>query len=139
MNLNRAVDLIDEAVSKMHLASGSPVFNEWMLVSMSGPEVEILYYSGPRSTLSQNQMRKDMRALEEEMAQDGYTSGQFFFSHNAAGTHYDAFILAGPKKYILFNNTTLTMKEISSDAFWHKQQIHFVELSERFHMDSLAG
>jgi hypothetical protein len=138
MNLDRAIDLVGQAVSRMHLASGSPVFNEWMIISLPGKEAEILYYSGPRSTLSQNQMRKDLRSLEEEMRQDGYTSGQYFFSHNAAGTHYDAFILAGPRKYVLFNNTNLTMKEISSDTFWHQQQIHFVELSERFHMDSLA-
>ncbi len=138
MNLQTAIDLVHRAVSQMHLATGSPVFNEWMIVSVTGPAVQILHYSGPRSVLSQKKMQTELRSLEEEMARDGYTSGQFFFSHNATGTHYDAFILAGPGKYVLFNNTTLTMSEICRDAFWQKQQIHFVELSERFHLDALV-
>ncbi len=138
MNLHNAIDVIDQAVSKMCLSSGSPIFNEWMIVQVSGPNVDIIYYSGPRTSASQNKMKKDMRSLEDEMASDGYTTGQFFFSPDASGTLYDAFILAGPGKYIIFNNTTLSMKDISADAFWGKNQIHFVELSERFHMDALV-
>lgn len=138
MNLEKAIEWIHQAVSKMHLASGSPVFNEWMIIDLSGTDTRLLHYSGPRSVVSQNQMQKDLRSLEEEMARDGYTSGQFFFSHNATGTHYDAFIVAAPRRYVLFNNTSMTMNEIFADAFWQKHQIHFVELSERFHMDALT-
>lgn len=137
MKLAKAIDLVDQAVLKMCFSSGRPIFNEWLIISYSGREADLLYYTGPRSKSSQAKMRKDMRALEDEMARDGYDRGQFYFSPDAAGTLYDAFIVAGPGKYIIFNNTTLTMKEISADAFWSKNQIHFVELSERFHMDAL--
>ncbi len=109
-----------------------------MIVNLSGREAEILYYSGPRSHASQKKMQRDMRSLEDEMANGGYTTGQFYFSPDAAGTLYDAFIVAGAGRYIIFNNTTMTMTEIAADSFWNKSQVHFVELSERFHMDALS-
>lgn len=138
MNLINAVDVIDQVVSKMSLHSGRSIFNEWLIVDLSLRDVDILYYTGPRSSASQKKLKRDMRSLEDEMKNGGYTTGQFYFSPDAAGTLFDAFIVAGPGKYIIFNNTTMTMTEIARDPFWNKSQIHFAELSEKFHMDALS-
>lgn len=138
MKLIKAVDLVDQVVSKMSLNSGRPIFNEWLIIDLSGQDVVILYYTGPRSSASQKKLKRDMRSLEDEMSNGGYTTGQFYFSPDAAGTLFDAFIVAGQGKYIIFNNTTMTMTEITADAFWNKTQVHFVELSEKFHMDALV-
>ena len=138
MNLKKAIGLIEGAVGNMRLYSGRPVFNEWMIVDTSDGEVALLTYFGPRSTASQKRLRADLRSLEEEMQRGGFTHGQFFFNQEAEGTLYDAFIVAGQNKYIIFNNTLMSMKEIGADPFWSKTQIHFVELSERFHGDALA-
>jgi len=83
-------------------------------------------------------MHKDMRAIEAEIRQGGYSTGQFFFSQDAAGTLYDAFLVAGRNQYVIFNNTTMTMRNIAADAFWSQTQVHFVELSEYFHADALG-
>lgn len=137
MKLKKAIELVEQTVSKMSLSSGRPIFNEWMIISLSGSGIELMYYSGPRSSASQKKISTDMRAIEDEMKQDKYTPGQFFFSQDAQGTLFDAFVVAGPKKYILFNNTLMKMTEITADPFWNKTQIHFVELSEHFHADAL--
>ncbi|RZB36058.1 MAG: hypothetical protein SRB2_02563 [Desulfobacteraceae bacterium Eth-SRB2] len=137
MKLKKAIGLVEQTVSEMCLSSGRPIFNEWMIIRLSDRGMELMFYSGPRSSASQTKICADMRTLEDEMNREEYTPGQFFFSQDAQGTLFDAFMVAGPKTYILFNNTLMKMTEIAVDPFWNKTQIHFVELSEHFHADAL--
>lgn len=137
MKLKKAVNLIEQTLSNMLLSSGRPVFNEWMIVDFQGGKLELIHYKGPRSNASQKKISYDLRGIEDEMKRDGYLPGQFFFTPDAEGTLYDAFMVVGPQKYILFNNTLMKMTEISTDPFWSKVQINFVELSEHFHADAL--
>jgi hypothetical protein len=137
MKLKRAVELTERTVSNMLLSSGRPVFNEWMIVNLQGGQFELMHYKGPRSNASQKKISYDLRGIEDEMKRDGYLPGKFFFTPDAEGTVYDAFMVAGEKKFILFNNTLMKMTEITADPFWNKIQINFVELSEHFHSDAL--
>ena len=136
MKLYRAIELINQTLAKMRISSGLPVFNEWLLLNLSAKEPEMVHYTGPRSKV-EKKMQKDIRAIETEMRQGGYSTGHFYFSQDAAGTLYDAFLVAGPDHYVIFNNTTLTMRDIAADPIWSQTQIHFVELSEYFHADAL--
>ncbi len=137
MELKKAVDLTGRALSKMLLGSSRPAFNEWMIIELKEGRCELKHYCGPRSDSSHHKINSDLRGLEDEMKQDGYVPGQFFFIPDGKGTLYDAFMVAGDKRYILFNNTLMTMAEIAADPFWNKIQIHFVELSEQFYADRL--
>lgn len=137
MNLRQAVDNIDLAMEKMRLHSGEAVFDERMILSVVGTNIDIVHYFGPRSKPMED-FELDMRMLEDEMISGNYETGHFYFSQDATGRLYDAFMVAGPNKYVIFNNIKLSMTEIAADPFWTTCQVPFVELSEKFQMDPLT-
>ena len=114
-----------------------PFFNEWMIIATNQEPVALLHYSGRRKKKHKKNIATDMRMLADEIDSGKYSIGHYYFSPNAEGTLYDAFIVIGPNKYAIFNNTELSMPVIAVDPFWIKNQVHFVDLSEKFQADPL--
>ncbi len=131
MTQEEAVKLIDSTLTKMQLAFGKPVFDEWMLFSLGLPRATILYYSGPREETFVDEFHRDVHLISEELGQEDYQPGHFYFSRDAVGSRYDCFMAAGSDTYVIFNNTELTMSDISAEPVWTQVQVFFAELSER--------
>ena len=121
----------------MRLQSRKFVFDEWLLLAKNGLGFDVLHHSRPRFRRKGDGLNLDMHMLASEINKKTYTTGQYFFSMEASGTLYDAFMVAGPNRYIIFNNTVQSMTEISADPLWVNCQVRFVELSELFQQDSL--
>lgn len=121
----------------MRLQSRKPVFNEWLLLARNGQGFEVLHHSKPLFQRKSDGLDMDIHMLADEIQKSTYTTGQYFFAMEAPGALYDAFMVAGPQRYIIFNNTIQSMTEISVDPFWVDCQVRFVELSELFQQDCL--
>ncbi len=121
----------------MRLQSQKLVFDEWLLLAKNGQWFDVLHHSKPHFLSKSGGINLDMQMLANEINKSTYAPGHYFFSMEASGTLYDAFMVAGPNKYIIFNNTTQSMTEISADLLWVDCQVRFVELSELFQQDFL--
>ncbi len=134
MNLEHAKTAIATALNAMAKAYGRAVFDEWAVVRLE-PAVEVLYYSGPRAVKFQASLQDDLVHLREELSKAGDAPGEFAFSREADGSSFDAFVYLGAGTFLLCNNTTKSMKEVTADSLWLKAQTPFVSLSEKFLAD----
>jgi hypothetical protein len=137
MELQQAIKEVKKAVKDMRLQSGKSVFDEWLILSINYQRFDILHHNKPIFLKNSAGFDINIHMLVDEIQKSSYVPGQYFFSMEAPGTLYDAFIVAGPEKYIIFNNTIQSMTEISTDPLWLSCQSRFVELSEMFRQDSL--
>jgi hypothetical protein len=138
MNFEKASQLISDCAIKMTRAYGSAVFNELVIVSFVGEREEVVGYIGPRPERVQNDFADDLHFLKDELFSAKHTAGEFEFARTAQGTHFDAFVVLGDWLYLICNNTTLTMDEITQKPEWHQAQVHFVEMCEAFSGDPLS-
>jgi len=137
MELRRAIKEIKKTIAGMRLQSRKPVFDEWLLVAKNGQGFEVIHHNRPSFWSKGEGLNLDMHMLANEINKSSYSTGHYYFSMEASGTLYDAFMVAGPNRYIIFNNTVQSMTEISADPLWVECQVRFVELSELFQQDSL--
>jgi hypothetical protein len=137
MNFEKASQIITDCAVQMTRLYGSAVFNELVIVSFVGDREEVVGYVGPRPERVQNDFAQDLRALKEELFSSKHGIGEFEFARSAEGTHFDAFIVVGEWLYLICNNTSLSMNEITKKAEWRQAQVPFVEMSERFRADPL--
>lgn len=137
MELRQAINEIKKAITGMRLQSRKSVFDEWLILAKSAQGFDVLHHSRPLFLRKSESLDVDIHMLADEIKKTTYTTGQYFFSMEAPGSFYDAFLVAGPDKYIIFNNTVQSMTEISADPLWVDCQFRFVELSELFHQDCL--
>lgn len=137
MELRQAINEIKKAITDMRLQSRKLVFDEWLLLADNGLGFDVLHHSKPRFQIKGNTLDLDMHMLASEINKTTYSPGQYFFSMEAPGAFYDAFIVAGPNKYIIFNNTIQSMTEISADPLWVNCQVRFVELTVLFQRDGI--
>lgn len=137
MNFETASQLISDCAIKMTRAYGSAVFNELVIVSFAGEREEVVGYIGPRPERVQNDFADDLHLLKEELFSSKHSVGEFEFAREAAGTHFDAFVVLGDWLYLICNNTTLTMAEITQKPEWRQAQVPFVEMCEAFRTDPL--
>lgn len=132
MNLSAAENRIETALVNMEQIVGEPVFNEWALVAKEPTGWKLLSYGGTRKNAFLAEFNKDMAALRDTLDPSDSSAGDFAFSHEGFGSGYDAHICAGENIFILFNNTSKSTGEITSNPKWTSAQIHFSELAEVF-------
>lgn len=137
MNLADARVTVASALTRMNLAYGQPVFNEWVLVSLRADRGAILAYEGPRAESYKQQFTFDMASMLHELATQKLSVGDFAFAATAHGTHYDACMRLGESSYLFCNHTTRTMTEIRQSTTWLAAQKIWAELSQKFAADLL--
>jgi hypothetical protein len=137
MELRQAINEIKKAITGMRLQSRKSVFDEWLIVAKNVQGFDVLHHKRPLFQRKSEGLDLDIHMLADEIKKSTYTTGQYFFSMEAPGSFYDAFLVAGPNKYIIFNNTVQSMTDIATDPLWVDCQFRFVELSELFQQDCL--
>ena len=137
MELRQAIKEIKKTITAMRLQSQKLTFDEWLLLAKNGNGFDVIHHSRARFLSKGGGLNLDIHMLAHEINKTTYVTGEYFFSMEASGTLYDAFMVAGPNRYIIFNNTTQSMTNISADLLWADCQVRFVELSELFHQDFL--
>lgn len=137
MNFETASQTISDCAIKMTQAYGSAVFNELVIVSFANGREEVVGYIGPRPERVQNDFAADLRHLKDELFSSRHNPGEFEFARTAHGTHFDAFVVLGEWLYLICNNTSLTMDEITAKPEWRKAQVPFVEMCDAFRADPL--
>lgn len=138
MNLETAVKFTKECCDKMNSLYGKVVFDEWVILSFSGEKETILAYSGPRREHFKQNFANDVKALRAEVRKNKYHVGDFEFSRDAVGTHFDALIMIGADMFLICNSTNLSMSAIAKDSNWIMAQVPFAELTDKFRADALA-
>lgn len=114
------------------------VFDEWVVVALSGRRVEVVFYAGPRTAALRAQFVDDVQPLREELEGRRLDVGGFVFSLQAAGTAFDACVRLGAGTYLLCNHTARSMDEIRARPRWLEAQKAFVQLTETFHADPVV-
>lgn len=129
MNLDQAIQLIEECSNRMNEKYGGVVFDEWLIVRL-GESDSILAHSGPRGERLIQDFARDIKTLHEQMVSEGHSIGDFGFTHEAHGTRFDAFVVIGESLYLLWNNTGSTTTQITKNPSWKVAQAEFVLLTD---------
>jgi hypothetical protein len=138
MDLATARQHIQSSFERMRALYTKPVFDEWVILSLSAKPGAVLAYQGARAESLRAQLADDVEPLRALAAGRAFAVGDFDFALEAAGPRYDALIKIGAASYLVCNNTAKTMQEIRGDARWLKAQAAFFELSEKFRADPLV-
>lgn len=138
MNTATACDRINSALTRLENSIGEPVFDEWALVEKNAAGWKLVEYSGTRKEEFLTNFKIDIAALRETLDPSNEQIGDFAFSHEGYGSGFDAHICAGENLFVLFNNTSKSTGEITSNPKWKTAQIHFTELLEAFIADPLV-
>ena len=117
---------------------GRTVFDEWAVVHLTSQDGKVLAYIGPRKDDFQQNFSHDLGSLREEILNSRHGLGDFEFARHGFGTHFEAFLVLGDQKYLVCNNTTLSMTDLSQDPRWLSAQVPFVELSDHVRSDPLV-
>ncbi len=139
MNLEQAVKLTKESCDKMNSRYGKVVFDEWVILSFSGDKETILAYSGSRRDHFKQNFANDVKTLKIELRKNRYHIGDFEFARDAAGTHFDSFVMIGTGLLLICNCTNLSMTQITKDPNWTLAQVPFVEMTDAFRNDPLVA
>ncbi len=132
MTLEQADALIKESIDKMNAIYRQPVFDEWAIVTQTDKQGLVLAYNGPRVENVQRGFFDDLKHILSDMESDKNEPGLFAFSREADGTNFDAFIVLGNGIFLICNNTTNTMEDITDNSLWLQAQVPFVNLSNKF-------
>jgi hypothetical protein len=135
MTLERAAKLIQDCAERMKAVYGTPVFDEWALISVE--DGKILAYAGPRKEDFQKNLVADLGSLRSALLEKEHAIGEFEFARHAIGTSIEAFLVAGEGLYLFCNNTQLSMEQITANSKWLQAQVHFAELAEAFQKSPL--
>ncbi|MEO7297308.1 MAG: hypothetical protein ABI042_01880 [Verrucomicrobiota bacterium] len=138
MKLDEANGLIKKYVERMDDLYGGVVFDEWTMVSFRDKTGRVLSYQGPRKENFQKSFSKDIEELKAELLKKKHEPGDFEFARHGTGQLFDAFIVAGPEFYLIWNATEKSMQGIAKDSRWLKAQVAFLELAEKFRADSVT-
>src|SRR5688572_1111547 len=109
MTLDEAIQSIRAAVEQMNAKYGSPVFDEWVVLSTNEAGGRVLHYSGPRPEQFHKNFGSDFKALNNGLANQRFGIGDFEFARHAAGTHFDAFLVLGRGLFLICNHTAASM------------------------------
>jgi hypothetical protein len=131
MTLDEMINRIAACAGQMDALYGGVVFDEWAIVSLVENKARIIKYTGPRNDDFLKNFAKDLGALRTEMLDANYGHGDFAFTRQAAGTNFEAFMVLGGGFYLICNNTTETMDEITKNPRWLGAQVPFAELSDK--------
>lgn len=135
MTIDDAITRVKSCAEKMNLLYGSTVFDEWIIVQISGTTGTTLFYDGPRAGTFQKTFSADLKNLYGRLMSESFSPGEFEFCRSAHGTAYEAFMVLGNQVFLLCNHTSRTMEEISQNPKWLSAQVPFNELTEQFRRD----
>lgn len=138
MNTTTASTHIKAALQSLETALGEPVFDEWVLAEKTSMGWKIIQYDGGRKEDFSAEFDTDIAALRDTLDPTNTPVGDFAFSHEGYGSGFDAHICVGKNLFVLFNNTSKSTGEITSNPKWTSAQVHFTELLEAFIADPVA-
>jgi hypothetical protein len=121
----------------MNSRYGSPVFDEWAIVSLVENRAKVLAYTGPRNDDFLKNFARDLGTLRHSLTGGGYGPGDFEFSRHSTGTGYEAFMVLGIGLFLICNNTSDSMEAIAKNPRWLGAQVPFAELSEKVRANPL--
>lgn len=137
MDLATARRAITDTLEEMRAAYYRPVFDEWAIVALGARHGGIVAYSGFRAAEFVERFQEDMALLRQALASRNVALGDAEFVRHAHGAQHDAGIRIGAGSYLILNNTSKRMAEMSTDPRWEHAQAPLLRLAERFRADPL--
>lgn len=139
MTLEQAWKTILNCAEEMNTRYSEVVFDELAIVSIGDNQAQTMSYQGPRKEAFTQSFPKDSAALRSTVRESGqaYDVGDFEFSHEGAGTGFEAFMLLGKGLCLICNNTVKSMDGIAKNPRWLSAQVPFAELSDTFRSNPL--
>lgn len=131
MNLDETMQEVRACATRMNAEYGSTVFDEWVVVSLRQPQARVLSYSGPRNHEFRQTFSRDLGSLKGALLNGGHQVGDFEFARHATGTCFEGFMALGNGTYLICNNTSFSMDEITMNPRWLSAQVPFADLSEK--------
>ncbi len=138
MTLDEVITLITATSNRMNDLYKQTVFDEWAVVALVQHKARLLGYIGPRKEDFQNNFINDIRDLRADLLANKHSPGEFEFARHGFGTKVEAFVVLSEGIFLLCNNTTKTMSDITKDPLWLSAQVPFVEMSDRFRSEPLV-
>jgi hypothetical protein len=132
MNLDEARRQIQGSLVTVDDAFGRTVFDEWMVVALSGLERYVLHYSGPRYEHSPEDFPNDLRPLASELVSHDGRVGNVDFAQDGVGQKFDVLITIGIGLYIILNDTHGSCEELERQPNWAAVRDELVDLGQRF-------
>lgn len=121
----------------MRAAYYRPVFDEWAIVAVGARHGGIVAYSGFRAAEFVERFQDDVALLRQAVEARALAIGDIEFARHAHGAQHDAAVKIGERSYLVLNNTTKRMAEISTDPRWAHVQPLLARLGQRFKADPL--
>lgn len=131
MTLEELGKQIKHCKDQMAARYGSPVFDEWAIISLIENKARVLAYTGPRNDDFLKHFARDIAALRADLLHGEYGPGDFEFSRHGTGTGFESFMVVGPGLYVICNNTSESMDAIAKNPRWLSAQVPFVELADK--------
>ena len=138
MTLEEIGRQIKMCAEQMNSCYGSPVFDEWAVVSLAENKARVLHYTGPRNDDFLKNFARDLGSLRADFLSGQYGPGDFEFSRHGTGTGFESFMVLGPGVYLICNNTRETMDAIAKNPRWLDAQVPFAELADKIRTSPLA-
>ena len=138
MTLDEVKLLIKTSAARMDALYGSPVFDEWAVVSLAENRARVLAYVGPRNDDFLKNFANDLGSLRAELLGGNLGVGDFSFARHGTGTSFEAFLVLGVAVYLICNNTRDSMDNIARDPRWLKAQVPFAEIGDKLRNQPLV-
>jgi len=138
MTLEEIGQQIKRCREQMDSRYGTPVFNEWAIVSLVENKARVLAYTGPRNDDFLANFARDLGSLRAELASGSYGPGDFEFSRHSTGTGHEAFMVLNSGIYLICNNTSESMESIAKNPKWLAAQVPFAEFADHVRTSPLA-
>lgn len=138
MTLNDFIPLLQQCAERMDKTYGGIVFDEWAVLGLKDRSLRLLHYCGPRRTGFLKEFLNDAGAIRAELFGNEHSTGDFEFARNGLGTMHDLFLVLGEGIFLIGNNTTRSMQEITGESAWRQAQVGFVEFTDRLRGDPLV-
>ncbi|MCS7338897.1 MAG: hypothetical protein NZ739_11810 [Verrucomicrobiae bacterium] len=116
---------------------GATVFDEWAIIHVRDRKARVIHYIGPRRAEFVTGIAELKDALDGLLSNE-LGCGDFAFERHAVGPQADALLVLGPDTYLICNNTTLSIHQITQNPLWLQAQVPFAELAEKFRADPLV-
>lgn len=126
--IGRQVKVCKEQMDSLY---GSPVFDEWAIVSLVENRARVMAYTGPRNDDFLKNFARDLGSLRAALTSGSYGPGDFEFSRHGTGTGYEGFLVLNSGLFLICNNTSESLDSIAKNPRWLAAQVPFVELADR--------
>jgi hypothetical protein len=138
MTVDDIMRLVRDCAKQMNDRYGKTVFDEWAIISLRHHQARVIAYLGPRNDDFLKTFANDLAPLRAELLDAKYGPGDFEFARHSVGTVFESFMVLAEGVYLICNNTTSTMNEITKDPRWLNAQVPFAELGDKVRSSPLA-